>query len=78
MPERTAVREPVKAARARGEQITGHDGLLKTITATVLESTLEEEMSEHLGHDKHHPPADSSPGTVRNGTQWQSPEAVEI
>jgi hypothetical protein len=28
----------------------------------VLESALEEEMTEHLGYDKHHPPAESSPG----------------
>jgi transposase-like protein len=59
----------VKAARARGEALTGPDGLLKTITATVLESALEEEMSEHLGYDKHHPPAESSPGNVRNGSR---------
>ena len=67
--QRAAVRELVKAARARGEALTGPDGLLKTITATVLESALEEEMTEHLGYDKHHPPAESSPGNVRNGTR---------
>jgi putative transposase len=67
--QRAAVRELVKAARARGEALTGPDGLLKTITATVLESALEEEMTEHLGYDKHHPPAASSPGNVRNGTR---------
>ena len=50
--ERAAVRELVKAARARGESITGPDGLLKTITDTVLESALEEEMTEHLGYEK--------------------------
>lgn len=33
-----AVRELVKADRARGEDLTGPDGLLKTITATVLEA----------------------------------------
>ena len=60
--QRAAVRELVKAARARGEDLTGPDGLLKTITATVLESALEEEMSEHLGYDKHHPPAGGGPG----------------
>jgi len=43
--ERAAVRELVKAARARGEDLTGPDGLLKAITATALE----EEMTEHLG-----------------------------
>jgi putative transposase len=67
--ERAAVRELVKAARARGEALTGPDGLLKTITATVLESALEEEMSEHLGYDKHHPPGESSPANVLNGTR---------
>ena len=67
--QRAAVRELVKAARARGEDLTGPDGLLKTITATVLESALEEEMSEHLGYDKHHPPAGGGPGNVRNGSR---------
>src|SRR5215218_10428354 len=50
--ERAAVRELVKAARARGEDLTGPDGLLKSITKTVLESALEEEMAEHVGYDK--------------------------
>ena len=67
--ERAAVRELVKAARARGEDLTGPEGLLKTITATVLEATLEEEMTEHLGYDKHHPPAGGAEGNVRNGTR---------
>jgi hypothetical protein len=43
--ERAAVQELVRAARVRGEDITGPDGLLKSITATVLESALEEEMA---------------------------------
>ncbi|MEO7132217.1 MAG: transposase, partial [Dermatophilaceae bacterium] len=51
--EQAAVRELVKAARARGEALTGPEGLLKTITATVLQAALEEEMTEHLGHEKH-------------------------
>ena len=51
--ERAAVRELVAAARARGEDLTGPDGLLKSITKQVLESALEEEMTEHVGYDKH-------------------------
>src|SRR5690625_222579 len=66
--ERAAVRELVKAARARGEDLTGPDGLLKAITATVLETALEEEMTDHLGHAKHAVPADES-GNIRNGTR---------
>ncbi len=50
--ERAAVRELVKAARARGDCLTGPEGLLKTITATVLQAALEEEMTEHLGHEE--------------------------
>jgi transposase-like protein len=66
--EHAAVRELVKAARARGEDLTGPDGLLKSITATVLESALEEEMTEHLGHAKHQVPTAES-GNIRNGTR---------
>jgi putative transposase len=51
--EAAAVRELVKAARARGEELTGPDGLLKLITKQVPEAALEEEMSEHVGYDKH-------------------------
>jgi transposase-like protein len=51
--ERAAVRELVKAARARGEDLTGPDGLLKAITKQVIEAALEEEMTEHVGYDKH-------------------------
>jgi putative transposase len=51
--ERAAIRQLVVAARARGEDLTGPGGLLKTLTKTVLETALEEEISEHLGYDKH-------------------------
>lgn len=46
--ERAAVRELVKAAQRRGEDLTGPGGLLKTLTKTVLETALDEEMGEHL------------------------------
>ena len=66
--ERAAVRELVKAARARGEDLTGPEGLLKSITKTVLESALEEEMTEHLGHAKHAAPSEGA-SNIRNGTR---------
>ena len=53
--ERTAIRELVLAARARGEDLTGPDGLLKVLTKTVLETALEEELNEHLGYEAHDP-----------------------
>lgn len=65
--ERTAVRELVKAARARGEDLTGPDGLLKSITATVWQTALEEELTEHLGHEKHQAPTAEN-GNIRKHT----------
>jgi hypothetical protein len=59
--ERAAVRELVKAARARGDDLTGPDGLLKAITKQVIEAALEEEMTEHVGYDKH----------ARGRAQWR-------
>jgi len=66
--ERAAIREMVKSARERGLEITGPDGLLKLLTKTVLETALEEEMTEHLGYDKHDP-AGRDGGNSRNGVR---------
>jgi putative transposase len=66
--ERAAIREMVKSAKQRGLDITGPDGLLKLLTRTVLETALEEEMTEHLGYDKHDP-AGRDGGNSRNGTR---------
>ena len=65
-PELVAARELVRQARADGLSLTGPDGLLKQLTKTVLEAALDEELTEHLGHDKHSP---SETGNVRNGTR---------
>lgn len=69
--ERAAVRELVSAARARGEDLTGPEGLLKSITKQVLESALEEELSEHLGYDKHAIEGRNG-GNSRNGTRTKT------
>jgi putative transposase len=61
-----AARELVRQAREQGLALTGPDGLLKQLTKTVLETALDEELTEHLGHDKHAP---SESGNVRNGTR---------
>ena len=66
--ERAAVRELVKAARARGDDLTGPDGLLKAITKQVIEAALEEEMTEHVGYDKHAAEGRNG-GNSRNGTR---------
>jgi transposase-like protein len=48
--------------------LTGPDGLLKSITKQVIESALEEEMSEYVGYDKH-ALEDRNGGNSRNGTR---------
>ena len=53
--ELAAARELVRQARANGVALTGPDGLLKALTRTVIETALDEEMSEHLGYDKGDP-----------------------
>ena len=42
----------VAAARAQGLALTGPGGLLAGLTKQVLETALEAEMAEHLGHDR--------------------------
>jgi putative transposase len=64
--EQLAAEELVRRAREQGLSLTGPDGLLKQLTKTVLEAALNEELTEHLGHEKHGRP---EAGNVRNGTR---------
>ena len=64
--ELAAARELVRQAKEQGLSLTGPDGLLKQLTKTVLETALDEELTEHLGHERRAPAAD---GNVRNGTR---------
>jgi putative transposase len=66
-PEPAAAEELVARAREQGLSLTGPDRLLKQLTKTVLETALNQEMTEHLGHEKHGPVGES--GNVRNGTR---------
>ncbi|KAB1948782.1 hypothetical protein F8271_02115 [Micromonospora sp. ALFpr18c] len=49
--EAKAAAELVRAAKEQGLSLTGPDGLLKQLTKTVLETALNEEMTEHLGYE---------------------------
>jgi len=49
------------------EDLTGKDGILKQLTARLVERALQSEMSEHLGYEKHDPKGRGSPNS-RNGT----------
>ena len=66
--EQQAAAELVRLAKEQGLSLTGPDGLLKQLTKTVLETSLNEEMTEHLGYEKHDP-AGAGSGNIRNGTR---------
>lgn len=66
--EQQAAVELVRLAQEQGLSLTGPDGLLKQLTKTVLEAALNEEMTEHLGYEKHDP-AGAGTGNIRNGTR---------
>ncbi|MDX3425841.1 IS256 family transposase, partial [Streptomyces sp. ME02-6985-2c] len=60
--------ELVSRAQAEGLQLTGEGGLLQQLTKRLLESALEDEITDHLGYDKHDP-AGRNGGNSRNGTR---------
>ena len=66
--EQQAAAELVRLAQEQGLSLTGPDGLLKQLTKTVLETALNEEMTEHLGYEKHDPTG-AGTGNIRNGTR---------
>ncbi|WP_157009235.1 IS256 family transposase [Agromyces laixinhei] len=67
--EAAAAKEFVRLAREQGLSLTGPDGLLKQFTKNVLETALHEEMTEHLGHEKHRAEPGGEGRNVRNGTR---------
>jgi putative transposase len=69
--EQQAAAELVRLAKEQGLSLTGPDGLLKQLTKTVLEAALNEEMTEHLGYEKHDP-AGAGTGNIRNGTRGKT------
>jgi putative transposase len=68
-PEQVAAATMVAQATARGLALTGPDGLLTLFTKNVLETALNEEMTEHLGHEKNRAEADRESANIRNGTR---------
>lgn len=56
----------VDRAKADGIRLTGEGGLLQQLTKRILESALEGEITDHLGHEKHEKAAGDN---TRNGTR---------
>lgn len=54
-------------ADAEGAELLGPDGLLSQVTKAVLERALDEELTDHLGYERHDPAGRGS-GNSRNGT----------
>jgi transposase-like protein len=82
--EQRAAAELVRLAQEQGLSLTGPDGLLKQLTKTVLETALNEEMTGHLGCEKHDP-AGAGSGNIRNGirgktvlTEASGPVEIEV
>ncbi len=67
--EELAAVELVRLAKEQGLSLTGPDGLLKQFTKSVLETALNEEMTEHLGHEKNRADRGRDSVNVRNGTR---------
>jgi len=59
--------ELMARAEASETELLGPDGLLNHLTKAVLERALDEELTDHLGYDKHDPVGRGS-GNSRNGT----------
>jgi transposase-like protein len=68
-PEQAAAAAMVAEAKARGLELTGPDGLLKLFTKNVLEAALNEEMTEHIGHEKNRAETGRQAANVRNGSR---------
>ena len=66
-PEQVAAAAMVAQAREQGLALTGPGGLLKLFTKSVLEAPLSEEMTEHLGYEKHDAGPDRESANIRNG-----------
>jgi transposase-like protein len=73
--DRVAIRDEVLKELLEGykkpEDLLGPEGLLKKLTAALVEKALSAEMSEHLGYEKHEAAGRGS-GNSRNGTRGGS------
>jgi putative transposase len=59
--------ELLARAQEQGAELLGPDGLLSQVTKAVLERALGEELTQHLGYEKHDPAGRGS-GNSRNGS----------
>jgi mutator family transposase len=60
-------------AQAEGVELLGPDGLLSQVTKAVLERALAEEMTAHLGYEKHDPAVRSRDSRLHVAAQPSRP-----
>lgn len=82
--EADVARELVRMAREQGLSLTGSGGLLKILTKTVIDTVLDEEMTEHSGYGKHETAVNETANS-RNGarirtvlTETTGPVEIEV
>lgn len=63
--DKDSLEKLVKSCNGKAD-IFGENGLIKTLVKAVLEKSLEGEMTEHLGYEKHNPKGNNT-GNSRNG-----------
>jgi len=67
----------VRMAKEQGLALTGPNGLLKQLTKAVIETALNEEMTEHPGYEKNDPVGRDS-GNIRNGTREKTLPTAQV
>ncbi len=67
-----ALIDQLLAGYSKPEDLTGKDGILKQLTARLVERALQSEMTEHLGYEPHDAKGRSTPNS-RNGTMSSVP-----
>jgi hypothetical protein len=75
----------VAEARQRWLELTGPNGLLKLFTKNAPETAANEELTEHLGHEKHHaersaspPTSVTAPGSERGGDRGAARSGIDV
>ena len=66
--EELAAKKLVGYATEHGLSLPGPDGMLERFAKNILETALNEKMTEHLGHQKNRVAQSRESSNVRNGT----------
>lgn len=66
--EEITAKELVRLAKVRGLSLTGPGGLLQQFAKNVFETALNEEMAEHLCHEKNRATEGRDSSNIRDGT----------